>query len=81
MNSFPSGHSQASGAAMTALMILAPRYALIWLVVAVLVPASRVVTTVHYLSDAVAGSWVGIVGAVLVARVFAKRGYSIHSPL
>ena len=78
MNSFPSGHSQAAWAAMTALVILVPRYDALWLLVAVLVAASRVLTTVHYLSDAVAGSWLGLAGAVLIARALRARGVSLN---
>ena len=78
MNSFPSGHSQAAWAAMTALVILVPRYDLLWLLVAALVATSRVVTTVHFLSDAVAGSWLGLTGAVLIARALAKRGIELR---
>lgn len=74
MNSFPSGHSQAGFAAMTALMIIFPRYDAFWLLIAVLVAASRVVTTVHYLSDAVAGSWLAVCVTVLLARALRRRG-------
>jgi len=77
MNSFPSGHSQAAWAAMTALMVLVPRHALLCLVVAVLVAASRVFLTVHYLSDAVAGSWLGFAAAMLVARQLRRRGVDL----
>jgi membrane-associated phospholipid phosphatase len=80
-NSFPSGHSQAAWAAMTALIILAPRHVALWVTIAVLVSLSRVATTVHFLSDVVAGGWLGILGAVVVARALERRGYSIHSPL
>ena len=76
-NSFPSGHSQAAWAAMTALVILSPRYDLLWLLVAVLVAASRVATTVHFLSDAVAGSWLGLAGAVVIARGLRARGIKL----
>jgi len=76
-NSFPSGHSQAIWAAMTALVILVPRYDLLWLLVAVLVAASRVATTVHFLSDAVAGSWLGLAGAVVIARGLRARGVKL----
>lgn len=85
MNSFPSGHSQAAFAAMTALMVIFPRHWALWLTVALLVAASRVVTTVHWMSDAVAGSWLAICVTVLLARWFRARGwptgYSNHSPL
>lgn len=74
MNSFPSGHSQAAFAAMTALMIIFPRYDAFWMLIAVLVAASRVMTTVHYLSDAVAGSWLAICVTVLLARAMRSRG-------
>jgi membrane-associated phospholipid phosphatase len=74
MNSFPSGHSQAAWAAMSALVVLVPRYDLMWLAIATLVAVSRVVITVHYLSDVVAGAWLGVVGTVLLARYLAKRG-------
>jgi membrane-associated phospholipid phosphatase len=75
MNSFPSGHSQAAFAAMTALLIIFPRHAALWLTIAVLVALSRVVTTVHYLSDAVAGSWLAICVTVALARAFRARGW------
>ena len=81
MNSFPSGHSQAAWAAMTALVVLVPRYDLLWLLIAVLVAASRVALTVHYLGDVVAGSWLGLSVTILLARMLGRRGHSIHSPL
>lgn len=75
MNSFPSGHSQAGFAAMTALVVIFPRYDIMWLAIAVLVALSRVITTVHYLSDAVAGSWLAICVTVAMARAFRARGW------
>jgi membrane-associated phospholipid phosphatase len=75
MNSFPSGHSQAGFAAMTALMIVFPRYDLFWMLIAVLVAISRVVTTVHYLSDAVAGSWLAICVTFALARMMRAKGW------
>lgn len=75
MNSFPSGHSQAAFAAMTALLIVVPRYDVMWLAIAVLVALSRVITTVHYLSDAVAGSWLAICVTIALARFFRSRGW------
>jgi membrane-associated phospholipid phosphatase len=74
MNSFPSGHSQAGFAAMTALMVIFPRYDLLWLLIATLVALSRVVITVHFLSDAVFGSFLAIAMTVLLARLFKARG-------
>jgi len=74
MNSFPSGHSQAAFAAMTALMVIFPRYDVFWLALAALVAVSRVVITVHFLSDAVAGSFLAIATTVLLARLFRAKG-------
>ena len=36
---------------------------------------SRVVTTVHYLSDAVAGSWLAICITFTLARMMRARGW------
>lgn len=77
-NSFPSGHSQAAFAAMTAMMLVFPRYDALFLTVAVLVAASRVLTTVHFLSDAVTGAWLGVVVTVLLYRLLAWRGIDVR---
>lgn len=80
MNSFPSGHSQAIWAAMGAMILIFPRHVLLWVTVAVLVAASRVFITVHYLSDVVAGSWLAVAVTVLLARAMDRRGISPRWP-
>lgn len=75
INSFPSGHAQAGFAAMVALLMIFPRYDVFWILIAVLVAMSRVVITVHYLSDTVAGSYLAVAVAVLLARYFRARGW------
>lgn len=77
-NSFPSGHSQAAFAAMTALTLIFPRYDIAFVALAVLVAASRVLTTVHFLSDAVMGAWLGVVVTVILHRILAKRGIDVR---
>jgi len=77
-NSFPSGHSQAIFAAMVALTLVFPRYAHAYLALAVLVAASRVLTTVHYFSDVVAGAWLGIFVTLALARFLALRGIPVR---
>ena len=67
-NSFPSGHSQAAWAAMTALAVVFPRYRPVFLGIAVLVALSRVMLTVHWASDAIAGAWVGFAAAMVMRR-------------
>ncbi len=67
-NSFPSGHSQTIWAVMTALMVLFPRHWPTWVALGILVAASRLFLTVHYLSDVLMGSYIGIATVVLLAR-------------
>ncbi len=78
MNSFPSGHGQTIFAAMTALAVILPRARYLWLLIAVLVAATRVIVSVHYLSDVVMGAYCGIVGTVLLARLFAAREWRLR---
>lgn len=74
MNSFPSGHTQAAFAAMTALALLFPRLQAAFFALAVVVGASRVVLTVHYLSDVLAGAWLGMATAIALHRWLSGRG-------
>ncbi|HEY1720071.1 MAG TPA: phosphatase PAP2 family protein [Magnetospirillaceae bacterium] len=78
MNSFPSGHGQTVFAALTALAVIAPRFKVLWLILAVLIAATRVIISVHYLSDVAMGSYCGLVGTVLLARLFAARGWRVR---
>lgn len=78
MNSFPSGHTQAAFAAMTALTLIFPRYDIAFIAIAVLVGASRVLTTVHYFSDAVAGAWLGVTVTVLIHRLLTAKGIDVR---
>lgn len=70
MNSLPSGHSQASWAGMTALAVLYPRGAWAFFPIALLVAVSRVILTVHWASDALAGAWLGFVAAMVIAKLY-----------
>jgi len=76
--SFPSGHSQTIWAVMTMLMVMFPRHWPTWVGIGVLVASSRLFVTVHYLSDVLVGSLIGIVGALLVARWAVRRGWSLR---
>ena len=75
--SFPSGHTAAVAALMTALWCLWPRHVLFYIALASVVAASRVVTGAHYLSDVVAGGFV----AVLVTRAVAIGFVRFHLKL
>lgn len=69
-NSFPSGHSQAIWAAAMAMWFIAPRGRVVWVVAALLISSSRVLTTVHFLSDVVMGSTLGILFAFWIKKMF-----------
>ena len=72
--SFPSGHSTTTGALCMALILLIPRWGPVWLILALLGGASRVVVDAHYPSDVLAGLAFGAVFVLLAARWLAQRG-------
>ena len=59
--SFPSGHAASAAAAAIALSVFHPALLPVWLLLALLMAASRVYVGVHYPSDAAAGLAIGIV--------------------
>jgi undecaprenyl-diphosphatase len=77
--SLPSGHAATAGAVAVAISTLWPRTRTLMLIYAVVILASRVVLTAHYLTDVLAGAAVGAGGAMLVRRYFASRrlGFSV----
>jgi membrane-associated phospholipid phosphatase len=62
---FPSGHATTAFAAAVALGYLLPRFRWYFYAVATLVAFSRVLLVKHWLSDVIAGAWLGAAGAVL----------------
>lgn len=71
--SFPSGHTITAFAMAMAIGYLAPRLRLPLFIVAVLVAISRLVLGSHYLSDTMGGALIGVVSAVVLQRLFARR--------
>ena len=67
--SFPSGHACIAFATAAALTICLPRWAPLFFLVAIVVAAERVLEGVHYLSDVTAGAGLGVLAALLSARV------------
>lgn len=79
MNSFPSGHSQMAFSLAVALCLVYPRYDLLYLLLAAVIASSRFLGSVHYLSDVVMGSYIGIVVPLLLKRHFYdRRGIDIR---
>ena len=72
--SFPSAHAAHVGALTVALMLLVPRYRLLFLGIALWLGATRVILGVHYPSDVVAGLLLGAWLSFAIARIFAGFG-------
>ncbi len=76
LNSFPSGHAATAFSLAFALSLLFPRYRFPLLCFGLLVAISRTVTTAHFLSDTVAGAWIGIVTVCLLRQELIRRNKS-----
>jgi membrane-associated phospholipid phosphatase len=73
-HSFPSGHSATAFGTGSALAFLHPPFAFPVLLLAASVGWSRMELDRHYLSDVVAGGWLGCVAGFLYARAVRRRG-------
>jgi membrane-associated phospholipid phosphatase len=71
--SFPSGHTTTSMAAALAFGAVFPRWRPAFLLAALLIALSRIVLDVHYLSDVIAGAFLGAAVAFGVLERFKKR--------
>lgn len=78
--SFPSGHANTMAALALALYLLTNRHGVLYLGVAALVAASRVVIGAHFVSDAVFGAYLAVPVTLLVKTVLAKRGLWVRQP-
>lgn len=79
--SFPSGHTVTIAALMTALWCLWPRHLLFYILFAAIVAASRVATDQHYLSDVLAGAFLGVVAVLATEWAFARAGIDLAAAL
>jgi len=69
-DSFPSGHMLVFAALFTALWLFYPRYRSISAGLALILAASLVVTDYHFVSDVIAGAYLGLFTTVLTAFCF-----------
>lgn len=72
--SMPSGHSATAFSLAVGVAIFFPRFAAAAFAAAALVALSRVAITVHYLSDIVAGAYIGAVFAVWLKIKMTQKG-------
>lgn len=77
--SFPSGHTVTIVALMAALSRLWPRHLLFYVCFAALVAGSRLVVGAHFLSDVVAGAFVGVVSVHAASLFFARSGIDLDA--
>lgn len=74
--SFPSGHCTTVAAVVIGLGLIWPKGAWYFLVLGLIVAASRVLVGAHYPSDALAGFYLGAVVSILLHRSFYKDQYA-----
>jgi membrane-associated phospholipid phosphatase len=72
--SFPSGHTATIAAVAAALWIIAPKWRDLWLIPVAAVAMARMLCGSHYLSDVIAGAYVGAATTFLVYRAFCWGG-------
>ena len=72
--SFPSGHSSSSFAAATVIFIKNKKFGIPAFVIAFLIAFSRLYNYVHFPSDVICGSLLGVVCAFIIVVVFRRTG-------
>lgn len=73
--SFPSGHSNTSGALAMALGLLFPRYRVHFLVGGITLASMRIFVSAHYPSDMITGFLIGCWFSFLIAHWLGRRGF------
>jgi membrane-associated phospholipid phosphatase len=76
--SFPSGHATTVGAVAVVFSLILPRLTPLWIVMALLVAVGRIGATAHFVSDTVAGLWLGAFGAILISWALSLRSETIE---
>ena len=75
-NSTPSGHTLRAFSILTALSLLYRRFTPLFISLAILIGASRVVVTAHYPSDVLFGAFIGIFSALWTYKYFFAKKYN-----
>jgi membrane-associated phospholipid phosphatase len=74
--SFPSGHAATAASAALTLSLLFPRFRAVFLCAGTVIALSRVVLTQHYLSDVIAGAFLGVSTVLFLYRIHFQQ--SLH---
>lgn len=72
-NTFPSGHSQVIWVLAAVLCLAFPRHRTLFITIAVVVALSRVIVSVHFVSDVLVGSYLGVASVLLLAPWILRR--------
>jgi membrane-associated phospholipid phosphatase len=78
--SFPSGHSATAFSVAMFLSMLYPRWRFAAFFAALLIAFSRIFLSQHYISDVIAGSFLGIVSTILLYNHFFKSRLDAFEP-
>lgn len=79
-NTFPSGHAQTMGAVTVVLCLAFPRYRAIFVTIGATVSLSRVMINAHFLSDILAGAFIGAAMTLYLAPRLRLRGDTRPEP-
>jgi len=78
VNSFVSGHTVTAFSLALALSYLYPKYRFLFFPAAVAIAASRVLLSVHYLSDVIFGAYIGIASVLVLKGFFDRKGWALR---
>ncbi len=77
MWSFPSGHATTITSLMLPLMIFFRRYWVVWLIILLIISFTRVFINAHYLSDTIAGLYLGTITVYWLFKQFQSRNWFV----
>ena len=72
-NSFPSGHAATIFSLATAMSLFWPKYRAYFFVVAFAIALSRIILTSHFVSDVIAGAFIGTLTVLLLKKYIPDR--------
>lgn len=80
MLSFPSGHATTIASLMISLSFFHPRYWKIFFLLILLVSVSRVINDAHFLSDTIAGLYLGAITPIWLKTFIEKKTLALWQP-